>query len=643
MRIRAALPATLAPLLLLWACHRDPSTTFEIFRGPYLPTPPTTTNFLSFTDAETPQQIAFSPQSILLATDGGLVVVERETHDAAVMDEQSGLAGHNLTAVLRVGAQANHLAQTWVAGAGFVSRYEQKWDNMPGPPEPVGLVADPTQEGILIAARSGFFRGAPKRLTTLSSEPLNALQQNEEGVWLAGDAGLFLFNEDKVVPISAWAGTPLLSLALYGPWVLGVSRDKEGKARRLLYGTKDAIIGEHLLWDEAAVTGVSGCALHVGRRLYRLVGVSERSVNFVLGETKLGFFQVGTSDREITALALEGERVYAGQPSAGVTAFGGEIVHYRSGDLLPTSERAFLASDSKGAVFVLARGSYLAKFMGDRFIRVLVEPSREATILAVASRGDEVFFVVQVNPGEPLLLKRLQGEVVEDLGKVSLASLPWSVRAVFFEISPEGDFWLGLEDDAGAPKGLLWVSRDAKTAEHLRRGVVGASSALQGITLPSDAVAQVRFVRGAIWLATNGGLIWRKGEKLRTFGENDGLDSELVRDVAVDRLELVWLATGSGVGVLQQGGLWNFERYRDVLGELRVRALLSDQQGTMWVGTDRGTYYWRESPQSGAGEWGRLSRQNGLCGELVADLALDALGRVWHLTEGGFCVASPKK
>jgi ligand-binding sensor domain-containing protein len=138
-------------------------------------------------------------------------------------------------------------------------------------------------------------------------------------------------------------------------------------------------------------------------------------------------------------------------------------------------------------------------------------------------------------------------------------------------------------------------------------------------------------------------LLWRKGEKLRTFGENEGLDSELARDVAVDRLDFVWLATGSGVGVLQQGGLWNFERYRDVLGELRVRALLSDQQGTMWVGTDRGTYYWRESSQSGAGEWGRFSRQNGLCGDLVADLALDAMGRVWHLTEGGFCVASPKK
>jgi hypothetical protein len=185
MRIRAALLVTLAPLfLLLWACHRDTNTTFEILRGPYLP-PPTIPTFLSFTDAETPQQIAFSPQSILLATDGGLVVVERETHDAVVMDEQSGLAGHNLTEVLRVGAGANHPAQTWVAGAGFVSRYEQKWDNMPGPPEPVGLVTDPTQQGVLVAARTGFFRSAPKRLTTLSSEPLNASQQNEEGAWLA--------------------------------------------------------------------------------------------------------------------------------------------------------------------------------------------------------------------------------------------------------------------------------------------------------------------------------------------------------------------------------------------------------------------------------------------------------------------------
>ena len=633
----------LAPLFsLLFACHRERAPSFEVLRAPYLPGPPAAAKFLSFTDAETPQHIAFSPQAILIATDGGLVVVDRETRAASVLDEQSGLPGHDLKAVLRVAGDATTSAQTWVAGSGFVSRYEQRWDSMPGPQAPVGLAADPTQQGVLVAARTGLFRSLPKKLSELSAEPLNALQQDEAGVWLAGEGGLFLFADEKLAPMPAWAGTPLLSLALEGPWILGVSRDKEGRARRLLYGTKDAILGEYLLWDEAEVTGVGGCALRVGRRLYRWVETSSRAVNFALGDTRRGFFQVGISDRDVTALALEGERVYAGQPSYGVTAFGGVVERYLSGDLLPSSERAFLASDSKGGVFVPMRGPYLAKFIGDRFIRLSVEPSWDATILAVASRGDEVFLVVQASPGGPLLFKRLQGDEVVELGKVALATLPRSVRATFFEVSPEGDFWVGLEDELGAPKGLLWASRDMKTVEHLRRGMVGGSGELEGITLPSDAVAQVRFVRGATWLATNGGLIWRKGEKQRTFGENEGLDSELVRDVAVDRLELVWLATGSGVGVLQQGGLWNFDRYRDVLGELRVRALLSDQQGTMWVCTDRGTYYWRESPKSASGEWGSFSRKNGLCGDLVADLAQDALGRVWHLTEGGFCVAAPK-
>jgi hypothetical protein len=632
---------------VLFACHKKTIDSFGVLRAPYQPGTPTAPKFLSFTDAETPQNIAFSPSSIFMATDGGLVVVERETREAAVLDEQSGLLGHDLKAVL-----VDASGQTWVAGVGFVSRYEQKWESMPGPPAPVGLAVDVTNpQTILVAARSGLFRSMTGKMTPLSEHPVNAIQQTNAGVWLASDDGLFLFTDEKTTPIPAWSTAPLLSLAIDGELILAITRDKNGKSQRLLYGTKDKILGEYLLWDEAQVTGASGllegCALRVGRRLYRLVGTEERSVNFVLGDTKKGFFQVGISDREITAIALENNRVYAGLPSFGLTSFGGEVERYISGDLLPTSERAFLASDSKGAVYVPTRGPYLAKFIGDRFIRIPVEPSWEASIIAVNSRGDDVFLVVQSNPGGPLLFKKLKGDEVVELGKISLPSLPKSVRATFFEISPEaegigGDFWLGLEDEGGAPKGLLWVSKDIKTAEHLRRGMVGTSRDLQGITLPSDAVAQVRFVRGAIWLATNGGLIWRKGEKMRTFGENEGLDSELVRDVAIDRLDLVWLATGSGVGVLQQGGLWNFDRYRSVLGELRVKALLNDQEGTMWVGTDKGSYYWRSTEQNAAGEWGSFSRKNGLCGDLVADLAQDALGRVWHLTEGGFCVASPK-
>jgi hypothetical protein len=618
-------------LFLLVSCQKTPESLVALTK---FSVPPTlqAPKFLSFTDAETASAITFSPNAILLATDGGLVSIDRQTREASVLDEQSGISGHNLRAVLWTPDAV------WVAGNTFLSRYQQRWQNMPGVVDVVGLAPDTKANSVLLAAKSGLFRSTDAQLTELSKSPLNAIQNTPAGIFMAGDEGLSLFQNETVSTLDAWKNKHLFSVAISGETIIAITKDKEGRPRSLLYGTKERVLGALPLWEDAVVTGNAGCALQVGRRLYRLIETKEKTAQLALPSTNKGFLHVGVTDRVGTALAIEGERVFVGLPSFGVTAFGGEIERYASGDLLPINERAFLGSDSKGAVFVPTRGPYLAKFIEDRFVRLSAEPDWDATIIAVSSRNDQVFFVVQVRPGGPLLIKKLQGDEPVEIAKVSLNTLPRRVFATFFEVSPEGDFWLGIEDETRSSKGLLWVSQDGKTLEHLRRGSVGVNSSLAGVTLPSDAVAQVRFVKGASWLATNGGLVWRKGEKMRTFGENEGLDSELVRDVAVDRLELVWLATGSGVGVLQQGALWNFDRYRDVLGDLRVRALLNDTQGTMWVGTDNGTFFWKESPKNAAGEWGNFSRKNGLCGDLVSDLAEDALGRVWHLTEGGFCV-----
>jgi ligand-binding sensor domain-containing protein len=108
--------------------------------------------------------------------------------------------------------------------------------------------------------------------------------------------------------------------------------------------------------------------------------------------------------------------------------------------------------------------------------------------------------------------------------------------------------------------------------------------------------------RGETWIATDGNGVVRlrtaTGETLAVYGEDDGLPSDEVRDVAVetsgDFAGDVWIATGSGVGRwLRERDEWIGMGPAQGLVATDVRAVTIDGERWIYGGTDKAVVYIR--------------------------------------------------
>jgi ligand-binding sensor domain-containing protein len=97
-----------------------------------------------------------------------------------------------------------------------------------------------------------------------------------------------------------------------------------------------------------------------------------------------------------------------------------------------------------------------------------------------------------------------------------------------------------------------------------------------------------------LWVGTGGGLEKRRastGELKKVYMKNtDDLPSNDVSALLSDEQGGVWVGTDNGLARLKADGLWQdfFNKNNSNLPDNRVQALLSDDQGGVWVGTNLG-------------------------------------------------------
>jgi ligand-binding sensor domain-containing protein len=588
--------------------------------------------FVNFTDTVTASSLAITSDQVLAATERGLLAFSRSTGAAqwlgAPEEEKPALS----SVVVHEGA-------VYVVGKGVAGRLSLgSWTRIPATEstEHLGVSAD---GAVWLGGKDGLSLVSSKGIESKHPGEVRMLQSHAGGLWVASGEGLLEVRAQEAKPVPGWERLSLRSVCSVGGTIIAVGDEGTSEARVLWFGKAGKKPEKRALSGVARVIGDGSCGLSVGRRLYHSVDRRREKADVPLGKTWVGFHEIGIDQAEPLALAIEEKQVWSASPSLGVASFGASAQRLALRDLLGAGEHAFLGSSAGGDVFVAMDGPWVGRLMGDRFVRMRVEESEEGRVLAVASnQAGEIFALSQPKSSGAIQVRRWNGTSFVVAASLRLSSMPALPRVRCFEVSAEGELWFSVLREDGLGAGLVWVSADLRESEHLTKSKEAKRGPLAGLRLPSDAVAQVRLVRGAVWIATNSGLVWRRGANVRIFAENDSLDSEIVHDIAVDRLDLVWLATGDGVGVLQQGGRWNFSRYQDVLGERRVRALLSTGDGTMWVGTDEGVFALVPSEKRAEGEWKHLRTAEGLCGEKVLDLAEDAQGRVWYLTASGFCV-----
>ena len=160
----------------------------------------------------------------------------------------------------------------------------------------------------------------------------------------------------------------------------------------------------------------------------------------------------------------------------------------------------------------------------------------------------------------------------------------------------------------------------------------GAGKVVAHKELPLDVVAMYWRSPTEAWFATRSGAARVLDGKLRVFTENDGLESELTRDIGPGPEGQVLVATRRGTGRFD-GTRWIFPR----LGAFYPPAssLGHDAHGNVFIGTEKGLWCVGECPSD------VIDHTRGLVEDNVADLAVDARNRVWVLTEKGINIVEP--
>ena len=189
-------------------------------------------------------------------------------------------------------------------------------------------------------------------------------------------------------------------------------------------------------------------------------------------------------------------------------------------------------------------------------------------------------------------------------------------------IPPNTSFIDGTMDATGT----VWVATRTG-ALRIHDGRVDKITRANGLL--SDLVIRVIVDReGDVWFGTESGASKHAPGPFRTYTTDDGLPSPFVRDMETDQQGRMWLGTRNGVAI-REG-----ERFRPIplpnVPDSRVYGLAREPNDGMLIGTRVGLVWYRNGRTTVYGE------KEGLPGEAVYCLLPDGRGGVWIGTERGF-------
>jgi hypothetical protein len=338
--------------------------------------------------------------------------------------------------------------------------------------------------------------------------------------------------------------------------------------------------------------------------------------------------------------------VYYGTARMGVARGAAPRPAYLSGaQLVGDAERLYVACASAVHCFVVTEGPRAWLTDGDVYRVTHVGETDDATVLAVVTDGAGTIYALS---GEPkftgLVITRLAGAAPAGAGPAA-GSDAWKpfqrVPLVMptggppgislAAVSPGGALWVGLRahspggdgDDVSA--GAVEIDLQTHHVVQHRLLKEGEHPTPEMLPLP-PGLTGVLFDPPALWLSSLSGVSrWQQGE-LRTWGENEGLQSELCHGVAKAADGSLWAATSEGVARFD-GKAWRAMALADGEdGPVATRALVRDGQNRMWVATAKGLRVAAPAPSQAPRSAPVVVAGN------MRDVHLDRYGRVWALS-----------
>ena len=349
----------------------------------------------------------------------------------------------------------------------------------------------------------------------------------------------------------------------------------------------------------------------------------------------------------VTVIAGGDGAVFYGTLQRGVARGAKPRPAYLSGaGLVGDAERVHVACVARARCFVVTEGPRAWVTDGDTYRETRVGEADDGAALAVVADAAGTVYALSTEPSfTGLVVTRLVqppsggaegADTWRTFERVPLKMPSAGPPGVSFAaISPQGALWVGVRahveggDDVSA--GAVEIELASQhVVQHPARGA-GERPTPEMLPLPA-ALTGVLFDDVTIWFSSLSGVSrWQQGE-LRTWGENDGLQSELVHAVAKAPGGAVWAATSEGLARLD-GKVWRSLGGGEE-GVVACRGLARDATGAMWVATAKGLRR-VTADDAKAGRLGDLV----LAGDM-RDVRVDREGRAWALSSSSIALVS---
>ena len=345
----------------------------------------------------------------------------------------------------------------------------------------------------------------------------------------------------------------------------------------------------------------------------------------------------------VTARLGAGKSLWLGTGTQGVLRLVvAKRSHLSMEDLVPSTAAAGPVGDVEGHVWVAAEGAdHVHRFDGRTWHRVRVASEGEVSAIAADSGG--ALWALSRHQ-EIFRLHKWDGDAFQPRFQAPVGEALDAIHVQSFGVGPEGTAWLavGVPGPGGAvrPAGALSLpvpaasgtpkpgAIPATVAHHHRREPAAAFAGTEpGLELPTDRISGISTAGIVTYLATTSGLCAISGGKVEIIGENEGLESEVLRGVVLDDASQPWVATGVGVGARAKSGRWSFRAASAGLPSLAVIELSIGPDGELWALTEAGLARRRQNAKAWtAAPMPHLDPGAGL------GLLVDSRGRRWVRT-----------
>jgi len=179
--------------------------------------------------------------------------------------------------------------------------------------------------------------------------------------------------------------------------------------------------------------------------------------------------------------------------------------------------------------------------------------------------------------------------------------------------------------------GNLWVGTYGLGIFRIRGSMVDHFGRTEGLS--SDTVNAVFVDReGILWAATPDGIDKFRDPSVANFSTLEGLGNDLADGVLASRDGTVWIANVGSLDHIEKNGTVSSLRTQDGLPGSRVASILEDRAGNLWVGVDDGLYMLKN------GRFRRLAEPNHQPLGLVVGMVEDIDGNIW-----AECASKPPK